>query len=766
MKQVLTRLLFLTTNVLLLFEITTKSANSQIVPDATLGVNSQVTVDGNVTTITGGSQAGSNLFHSFGQFSLPTGTQAHFNNSLDIQNILVRVTGLSASNIDGLLQANGTANLFLINPNGISFGPNASLNIGGSFIASTANSIEFADGTAFDAVPSPTQALLTVAIPVGLRFTTKPASILVAGDGQGARTGSDLIDTTSGLRVQPNQTLALVGGDMTLTGATIKTAGGRIELGSVYGEGLVNLTPTDKGWVLGYLNIKTFADIQLSDAAVVDASGSGGGDIRVNSRNLSLTGGSQLEASTLGTETGGSIEVNATDSLTLVGSPGSDLFLNTTIAAEVYEGATGTGGSININTGRLLVADEAQISAGTSGIGNSGSIAISARDVEISGKSVITDSPFGSSIATVVEPGATGAGGDINVSTQRLIIRDGGAVSVSTYSQGNGGNLTIKASDSVVVTGQLPGYGTLSSSRISALTWGSGNAGNINLETGQLSLADGARISVSSEFPSVDIPIENPGTGNAGNLQISANKVDLTSESSILAATSGGEGGNIFLTSNNLTLSNSSINTNALNAGNSGNINIDTGALVLQNSQITANAIEGRGGNIKINAQGLFASPDSKITATSENGLDGTVQINAPQLDLLSSGIKNQYFQPNLAFNSCSPEPFSLPDELTIFPKGGFPRSPDDYLTPIWGWTDPSAPIPTKPLPQTQTPTQTQTQNTENIVVAQAWRNNGDGTVNFTITPDPAGDITAYSSPIKSPCIKRATDTRSTEDGK
>lgn len=760
MKQVLIRLFFITTNVLLLFQITIKPANSQIVPDASLRVNSQVTIDDNITTITGGSQSGSNLFHSFGQFSLPTGTEAHFNNALNIQNILVRVTGQFPSSIDGLLQANGTANLFFINPNGISFGPNASLNIGGSFIASTANSIQFADGTDFDTQQtSPTQALLTVAIPIGLRFTNKPASILVSGDGQGARTGSELIDTTSGLRVQGNQTLALVSGDMTLTGATIKTVGGRIELGSISGEGLVNLTPTDKGWVLGYSNIKTFGDIQLSDAAVVDASGSGGGDIRVNSRNLSLTGGSQLEASTLGTEAGGTIEINSADSLILVGAPGSDLFLNTTIAAEVYEGATGTGGSININTGRLLVADEAQISAGTSGIGNSGSIAISARDVEIIGKSVITDFPFGSSIATVVEPGATGAGGDININTQRLVIRDGGAVSVSTYSQGNGGNLTIKASDSVVVTGQLPGYGTLSSSRISALTWGSGNAGNVNLEAGRLSLADGARISVSSEFPSVDIPIENPGTGNAGNLQINANKVDLASESSILAATSGGEGGNIFFTSDSLLLRNSSINTNALNAGNSGNININTGVLLLQNSRITANAIEGRGGNIKIKSQGLFASPDSEITATSQNGFDGTVQINAPQLDLVSSGIKNQYFQPTLAFNACSPDPFSLPNELTIFPKGGFPPSPDDYLTPIWGWTDPSAPIPAQPLPQTQT------DNTENIVVAQGWRNNGDGTVSFTITPDPSDYITAYSSSLKSPCIKRVTDT-STEDGK
>lgn len=753
MKKILTNLFFLTANAFLIFQITIKSANSQIIPDA-LTINSQVTINGDITTITGGSQAGSNLFHSFGQFSLPTGTQAHFKNALDINNILVRVTGQSPSSIDGLIQANGTANLFFINPNGISFGSNASLNIGGSFIASTANGIEFADGTYFDTQQtSPTQGLLTVAIPIGLRFSNRPASILVSGDGQGARTGSDLIDTTSGLRVQPNQTLALVGGDMALTGATIKTAGGRIELGSVSGEGFVNLTSANKGWVLGYSNIKTFGDIQLSDAAVVDASGSGGGNIRVNSRNLSLTGGSQLEASTLGTEAGGTIEVNSADSLTLLGAPGSDLFLNTTIAAEVYEGATGTGGSININTGRLLLADEGQISAGTSGIGNSGSIEISARDIEVVGKSVITDSPFGSSIATVVEPGGFGIGGNISINTERLTIRDGGAVSVSTYSQGNGGNLAIKASDSIVVTGQLPGYGTLSTSRISALTWGSGNAGNIRVEAGRLSLQDGARISVSSEFPSVDIPIENPGTGNAGSLQIDANKVDLASQSSISAATFGGEGGNIFLTSNNLILHNSSINTNAFNAGNSGNINVDTDALVLQNSNITANAFEGQGGNIKINTQGLFVSSDSKVTATSEKGVDGTVQINTPQLDLVNSDIKSSYFQDHLVFNACSPNSLGLPNNLSISGRGGLPVNLDDLFTTTLGLTDPSSPIPSQQLPQS-----TQTNNTENIVVAQGWRNNGDGTVSFVITPGPTDEMGAYTSPLRSSCIKRVPD--------
>lgn len=151
-----------------------RPAAAQIIPDQTLGLENstvQITSPGQVQ-INGGAIRGANLFHSFEQFSILEQQAAYFANPSGITNILSRVTGSDPSQIFGTLGVSGNANLFLLNPNGIIFGPNARLDIAGAFTASTAESLVLSGGEEFSAVNPGGAPLLTVDVPlnVGLRF--------------------------------------------------------------------------------------------------------------------------------------------------------------------------------------------------------------------------------------------------------------------------------------------------------------------------------------------------------------------------------------------------------------------------------------------------------------------------------------------------------------------------------------------------------------------------------------------------------------------
>lgn len=158
-------------SVLQIFALTiSEPASAQITPDNTLGTESTVVTPNEVIRglpsdgIDGGAIRGSNLFHSFQEFNVKEGTGVYFTNPQGIENILSRVTGANRSEILGRLGVLGEANLFLINPNGIVFGKNASLDVEGSFIGSTATSLKFADGTEFNS-KSPKSTLLSINVP-------------------------------------------------------------------------------------------------------------------------------------------------------------------------------------------------------------------------------------------------------------------------------------------------------------------------------------------------------------------------------------------------------------------------------------------------------------------------------------------------------------------------------------------------------------------------------------------------------------------------
>ena len=214
--------------------IVTPPTYGQVASDASL--STEVATPNNLDfTITGGNQVGNNLFHSFQEFSIPSGGSAKFEGTQGIDNIISRVTGGSISSINGLIQTQGYANFFLINPNGVIFGPDAQLNIRGSFLATTANRINFADGRSFSATVSQTQPLLSVSTPIGLQFGANVKPIVNQSqtpDGTGFPIG---------LEVDSGRTLALVGGDITIENGVLTAPEGRIELGSVDDNSLVSL---------------------------------------------------------------------------------------------------------------------------------------------------------------------------------------------------------------------------------------------------------------------------------------------------------------------------------------------------------------------------------------------------------------------------------------------------------------------------------------------------------------------------------------------
>ncbi|WP_144863777.1 filamentous hemagglutinin N-terminal domain-containing protein, partial [Hyella patelloides] len=393
---------------------------AQITPDNTL--NTQVNSDGNVSEITGGQTRGENLFHSFQDFSVLTGNEAFFDNANNISNIFSRVTGGNISNIDGLIRANGSASLFLINPNGIIFGENAQLNIGGSFLGSTASSILFEEGE-FSATDLDTPPLLTINAPIGLGLEDNPGEI---------------VNRSTGLEVSSVNNLSLVGGKIEFEGGNVTASGGNVELGGLSTAGTIGISEDGS---LIFPDDVAKADLTLSNGAEVDVIGAGGGNITVNARNLNLRASSLLRAginqsSTSDDAQAGNIVINLSENLTLDESRIRNL---------VNEGGVGNSGSINITTGSLETTNGGLIDASTFGQGNAGLIDLSASEtISIDGES---SNGFSSLVSSRVEAGAVGNAGGISINTDNLIVTGGGYIDASTFGQGDAGLIKITAND-------------------------------------------------------------------------------------------------------------------------------------------------------------------------------------------------------------------------------------------------------------------------------------------------------------------------------
>lgn len=612
-------------------------ASAQIIPDNTLPQNSIVTPNGGTVEISGGTTQGNNLFHSFEQFSVLNGQATFFDNATAVENIIGRVTGSSISKIDGLIRANGTANLFLVNPKGIVFGKNAALDIGGSFIGSTADSIQFADGTEFSAVNPDASSLLTVSIPIGLQYGQENGDITVNGSGNNLFIDFDTFtvdrrDRPMGLSVQSGQTLALVGKNVFLEGGNLSASQGNIELGSV-GEGTVKLTPDTLGWKLGYESVDSFNQVNLSQAASLEASGNSGGRVKVKGGFVSLTDGSAILSDTQGDGTGGSLTIEA-DETEIYGA--AENGFTSSLFTNVDLGATGNGGAATIDTGYLYIGDGAQVNVNTFGSGNAGTLTVQAGDIEILGGSV--DGDFPSGLFAQADIGETGAGGNISIEADYLLVADGAQINVNTFGEANGGNLTIRANEIELIAGSAD-FGP---SGLFASSEDLGKGGNLTVISDRLLVADGAQIVTSSFFD-----------GDAGSLTINSSEIELLGTSpngspsglfSVVEEGATGSGGNIFLTSQQLLLSEGSeISVSTFDSGDGGNISIATKQLqVTRGSQIAVStAGSGNGGVLNIEADDVeligFNESDSSglfSNAIIGSGDGGDINLTSDRLSI------------------------------------------------------------------------------------------------------------------------------------
>ncbi|RCJ21681.1 hypothetical protein A6S26_23190 [Nostoc sp. ATCC 43529] len=172
-----------------------------------------------------------------------------------------------------------------------------------------------------------------------------------------------------------------------------------------------------------------------------------GGDIQITTNSLTLSNGGQLNATSFGKGNGGDIIVNAGDAIGIdgVGSYGSSSGVFTSLEGE----SEGRGGNINLTTGSLFLTNGGIVSASTFSTGNAGNITIDASDrILIDG---VDTTGFSSGVLSTVNREAVGNGGNINLKTGSLFLTNGGIVNASTSSIGNAGDITIDASDRILI---------------------------------------------------------------------------------------------------------------------------------------------------------------------------------------------------------------------------------------------------------------------------------------------------------------------------
>ncbi|MDJ0572201.1 MAG: S-layer family protein [Pleurocapsa sp. MO_192.B19] len=382
------------------------------------------------------------------------------------------------------------------------------------------------------------------------------------------------------------------------------------------------------------------------------------------------------------------------------------------------------------------------------GQGNAGAVEILATDsIAIDGKA---SEGFPSAITSVVNGEREGEGkgignaGNVTVTTNHLSLTNSGRVSATTLGQGNAGNLTINAADSIFISGFSERF--RSGIVVDALI-NQGNSGNAKISTNQLTIENGGTIEASN-FDSLNVFPD--GTGQPGNISIEANSMNLNNEGRIEAASQFAEGdsANIDLTvAEDIILQNNSfISARALENATGGNVTIDANdgfilAFPNQNNDIIANASEGRGGAIDINTQAIFGLEErplnpltNDINASSQaTGLDGTVDINNPAVDP-TTGLINLPASVGDASDQISQNPCQqgVGSQFIVTGKGGLPPTVSESLNSEAAQVDLVEAVPSRRRGDGVTGGQGENITTEEAVPAMGWVFNDRGEVTLT----------------------------------
>ena len=522
-----------------------------------------------------GKQVGGNLFQSFGIFGLATSESATFSGPAAINNVIGRVTGGNLSSINGKIQSTITgANLYLINPSGMVFGPNATVNVSGSFHASTADYLKMSDGKRFQAT-NPSGSTLSAAPPAAFGFlTASPAKITVNGSKLGPVPG----------------TLGLVGGPVAITGGKLKAPAGTIHVASVAGAGEVPVDPRNTA----ALTVTNFGRVTITGGSRFDVSNpsglGNGGSVFIHSGTLTLDA-SEINADNYGSGPGGELVLHGDSQVTLSNSA--------KVHAMTYGSGSGAGVVISTSpSGQLTLTNGAALTSSAQGSGSGGPIAITAGSVLLDGGAALNETGIfsttsgagGAGSITIVAGELTlhnfadvltvsngaGAAGGVAISVgSSLIVDSGASLGTVAYFAGNAGNVAIKVAGPVTIDMTNVNAAALSLDGIGSSASGTGNAGDVSVTARALTITNGGTISsvTGAAGNSGDVSVsvsgmlsvsgvgENPaeigplppaisastyGSGNAGKVAVTAGILSIVTNGEITSATfASGNGGSI-----------------------------------------------------------------------------------------------------------------------------------------------------------------------------------------------------------------------------